>query len=542
MKKIAKLVSVAFLAFTVTSCNDWLDDVENKSSVDDVAVFQSQETIDYYVDGFYTWLSSYGQLDTNNKQFNGSWTEAMTDIFKYSGFNTTSRAGQPNLYAELAVPMSTDGNLLSCWDHAYTSIRRINQFLTLENQYATGYRQDLRNKWQAQARMMRAFMYFQLAKRHGGSVIIYDALPEGPNKARSTAEDVWNFIEADLDFAAENLPEKWDDANAGRFTKYAALAFKSRAMLYAERWQAAYDAADAVIKSNKFDLMPKYADAWKGGNIESIIEYRYNAQLGPNTQFDFYYTPSTDGSTGACGGAPTQELVESYEKADGTEMDWTPWHGTTTTPPPYDQLEPRFAATILYPGCTWKGITLDMSVNGKNVQFVEYGTVPTVIGNTCSGYLVRKLLNENMTDVVNIKSAQPWVELRFAEVLLNFAEAAYRLNKTVEAQDALGRVRARVGLPRKNSTGTKFFADYRNERKLELAFEGQLYWDMVRWKLCATEYNNYRRHGVKVDNGSYTYVEVDNTDLRYSDKCYVLPAPQTEVNNNNLFQQYENWK
>ena len=542
MKKIAKLVSVAFLALTVTSCNDWLDGVDNKSSVDDVAVFQSEETINYYIDGFYTWLSSYGQLDTSNKQFSGSWTEALTDIFKYSGNNTTSRAGQPNLYAELAVPMSADGNLLSCWDHSYTSIRRINQFLDLESKYATGYKDELRHQWQAQARFMRAFMMFQLAKRHGGSIIIFDALPDGPNKARSSAEEVWNFIEADLDFAAANLPESWNAANQGRFTKYAALAFKSRVMLYAERWQAAYDAADAVIKSNKYDLVENYDQAWKGGNKESIIEYRYNAQLGPNTQFDFYYTPSTDGSTGACGGAPTQELVESYEKKDGSKMDWTPWHGTTTTPPPYGELEPRFAATVLYPGCTWKDITLDMSVQGPNVTFFQYGQIPVAQGNTCTGYLVRKLLNEDMTDVVNVRSAQPWVELRFAEVLLNFTEAAYRLNKITEAQDALARVRARVGLPRKMSTGGQFFRDYRNERKLELAFEGHLYWDMVRWQLCASEYNNYRRHGVKVDNGSYTYVEVDNTDLRYSDKCYVLPAPQSEVNNNNLFEQYENWR
>ena len=210
--------------------------------------------------------------------------------------------------------------------------------------------------------------------------------------------------------------------------------------------------------------------------------------------------------------------------------------------PPYDQLEPRFAATVLYPGCTWKGQTLDMSVQGPNVIFFDYNTQTQANGNTCTGYLVRKFLNPDMKDVIGMKSAQPWVELRFAEVLLNFAEAAYNLNKMDDARGALNRVRARVGLPAKASTGNGFLNDYRNERKLELAFEGQLYWDMVRWKLCHTEYNNYRRHGVKVDNGTYTYVPVDDTDLRYSDKCYVLPVPQSEINNNNLIEQYENWR
>lgn len=542
MKKLYKFASVVCLALSLASCNDWLDDVENKSSVDDVAVFESETTIDYYVDGFYTWIGTYGQLDMNNRQFSGSWTEAMTDIFKYSGSFIFARAGQPNSYAEAAVPMSPDGNLLSCWDNAYSAIRRINQFLTLEEKYASGYRDELRNRWQAQARFFRAFMHFQLAKRHGGSIIIFDALPDGPNKARSSAEEVWNFIEQDLDFAVANLPESWSATNQGRITKYAALAFKSRVMLYAERWQKAYDAADQVIKSGKFALVKNYSDAWKGGNSESIIECRYNQQLGPNTQFDYYYAPSTDGSTAACGPAPTQELVECYEKADGSKVDWAPWHGTTREEPPYKELEPRFAATILYPGCQWKGLTLDMSVQGPNVTFFDYGTKPQSSGNTCTGYLVRKLLNEDMINVTEVRSAQPWVELRYAEVLLNFAEAAYRLNKMDDARSGINQVRARVGLPAKNSGGAEFFEDYRNERKIELAFEGQLYWDMVRWQLCVSEYNNYRRHGVKISNGSYSYVEVDNNTLYYSEKCYVLPVPQSELNNNNLIEQYDNWK
>lgn len=541
MKTITKIASVAIFSLAATSCNDWLDGVENKSSADDVAVFQTETTVDYYINGFYTWIGKYGQLDMNNYQFNGSWTEAMTDIFKYSGSFTFTRAGIPNSYAELAVPMTPDANQLSCWDNAYSSIRRINQFLSLEEKFGGKFTDNQRNLWRAQARFFRAFMNFQLAKRHGGSIILFDALPDGPNKARSSAEDVWDFIEADLDFAADNLPVTWDAANTGRITKYAALAFKSRAMLYAERWQEAYDAAKDVIDNGPYDLVDSYVAATAGSNKESIIECRYDVQLGPNTQYDFYYSPATD-NVSACGPAPTQELVECYETKDGNKVDWTTWHETTTVVPPYDQLEPRFAATILYPGCTWKGQTLDMSVQGPNVVFFDYGTQTQANGNTCTGYLVRKFLNPDMKDVVGIRSGQTWVELRFAEVLLNFSEAAYRLNKMDDARSALNRVRARVGLPAKASTGNGFFADYRNERKLELAFEGQLYWDMVRWRLCATEYNNYRRHGVKVSNGSYSYVEVDNTDLRYSEKCYILPVPQSEINNNNLIEQYDNWR
>lgn len=541
MKKIAKYISIACIALGFSSCNDWLDDVPNKSEVDDVVAFESEEKVDLYVNGFYTWLSSYGQF--GDRQFNGSLTEAMTDIFKYSGSNLTARAGQPNQYAELAAPMSPDGDLLSCWDNGYSCIRRINQFLVLEEKYATGYRDELRQKWQAQARFFRAFIHFQLAKRHGGSIIIYDTLPV-KDKARATAEEVWDFIAKDLDFAADILPEAWNAANAGRVTKYAALALKSRVMLYAERWQDAYDAAEKVIKSGKYDLVADYAQAWKGGNKESILEFAYNTKnpaVGPSTSFDANYAPSTDGSTASCGPAPSQELVESYESKDGKKVDWTKWHSSTTEYPPYDQLEPRFAATVLYPGCTWKDLTLDMSVQGPNVTFFTYGDQAASLGNTCSGYLLRKLLNEDQKNV-QIKSTQTWVEIRYAEVLLNKAEAAYRLGKIGDAQNAMNAVRARVHLPAKTSTGDEFFKDYRNERKVELAFEGHLYWDMVRWRLCATEYNNYRRHGIKVDNGTYNYVSIDRVDLQYNEKCYVLPVPSSELRNNNLMVQYDEWK
>ena len=176
MKKITKYLSAALLTLSLASCNDWLNDVDNKSSVDDATVFNTAETIDLYVNGFYTWLNTYGQF--GERQFSGSWTEAMTDIFKYSGSNLTARGGQPNLYSQLAVPMSPGGNLYGCWDNAYSCIRRLNQFLTLEEKFATGYTAQQRAQWQAQARFFRAFMYFQLARCHGG-VILYTELPTG---------------------------------------------------------------------------------------------------------------------------------------------------------------------------------------------------------------------------------------------------------------------------------------------------------------------------------------------------------------------------
>ncbi len=105
-------------------------------------------------------------------------------------------------------------------------------------------------------------------------------------------------------------------------------------------------------------------------------------------------------------------MVESYEDKNGNKVDWSEWHGTTTKEPPYDQLEPRFAATIIYRGCTWKGRVMDCSVGGTNGAFMAYREQSYSYGKTTTGYFLRKLLDEKLIDVKGTKSSQAWVEIR----------------------------------------------------------------------------------------------------------------------------------
>ena len=294
-----------------------------------------------------------------------------------------------------------------------------------------------------------------------------------------------------------------------------------------------------------YALEKDYKNAWKGGNSESILEFNYDKNNGPYHSFDKYYTPACDGYEFGGLGAPTQEMVECYETKDGKKVDWTPWHGTTTQTPPYDQLEPRFHATVIYRGCTWKGKTMDCSVAGVNGEWAKYGPENgTNYGKTITGYFLRKLLDESLIDVKNVESSQPWVEIRFAEVLLNKAEAAYRLKQNGLALESLNKVRTRVGLPNKTySTDAQLFADIRNERKVELAYEGHLFWDMRRWKLAHIEYNHYRTHGFKINgaNNTYEYIECDLADRLFNEKYYILPIPPAERQNNLLIEQYPSW-
>ena len=498
--------------------------------------------MDEYVNACYTYRNKYGHV--GEAQVSGSVTESLTETFKYGAGALGERAGHPDNYVTNPDVISPDGCRYNIWDKdlAYGNIRQMNQFLVMQKKYST-FPDDKNLKWEAQVRFFRAYVYFQLAKRHGG-VILYDDLPTSNDKARSTAAETWQFIADDLDFAATNLPKEWDAANKGRVTKGAAYALKSRAMLYAERWQDAYDAADEVEKLQLYDLVDNYADAWKGNNKEAILEFDYNKDSGPNHTFDQYYVPQCDGYDFGALGTPTQEMVESYEDKNGNKVDWSEWHGTTTKEPPYDQLEPRFAATIIYRGCTWKGRVMDCSVGGTNGAFMAYREQSYSYGKTTTGYFLRKLLDEKLIDVKGTKSSQAWVEIRFAEVLLNKAEAAYRLNKTTEAQSLMNRVRGRQGvnLPGKSSSGEAWFNDYRNERKIELAYEGHLFWDMRRWRLAHIEYNNYRCHGLKITNGTYEYIDCDGQDRKFPQKLYVLPVPTSEIKNNALIEQYDEWK
>jgi hypothetical protein len=337
-------------------------------------------------------------------------------------------------------------------------------------------------------------------------------------------------------------------------------------MLYAERFQSAKNAADSVFSgaglagkyalvTNTADPQKAYTDAWKGDNSESILEYQYR-RTGPGHTFDRAYLPFGDiQPTDGGAAAPTQEMVEAYEKANGSIVDWTPWQvsgSTTTVRPPYGDLEPRFHATVIYNGCNWKGQTMENSVNGTHGQYLEYGTEPYAQSRTVTGYYLRKLMDESHIDFnsTNNVSSQTWVEIRLAEVYLNRAEAKYRLSDPT-ALDDINTVRARVNLPSKSGlSGDALFAAIRQERKIELAYEGHLYWDMRRWKLAHQNYpvgyNNYRVHGLKITgtapNYTFEYVDCDKEDRKFLSKLYVFPIPSAEMENNSAIEQYDEWK
>lgn len=551
MKKILAGLFIVGALFSTSSCTEYLD-MTPTDRVSDKTIWETTETAEYNVNYLYSYL-----IDIVNGQSVVGLTESLTDMLKYGSYNYNSMCYIPSemAYGGSVITANYVDVYMGFWGTMYTAIRKTNFALYSLKAYGKMSDED-KVRLEAELRFLRANMYFDLTKRYK-DIIIYDENMEAYTKDRKldTEKEAWDFIQADLEFAAANLPEK--AAAKGRLDKGMAYAFTTRAMLYAKRYQAVVDAADEVAKLG-YALENEYEDAFKKpineGNKEAILQYTFSYENDVTHSLDRTYAPTGDyslkGQDGIGGmGTPTQEMVESYEYAAGGFPDWSPWHTAegTTVNPPYADLEPRFHATILYNGAPWKGRTIEPFVNGAD-GWSPWREEKDPKGRTTTGYYLKKLVDETNVDLTD--SDMPVSILRYGEVLLNKAEACYHLDDAAGANAAVKAIRTRVGLPYTDKAGDNLWAAIRQERKVELAFEGLWYWDLRRWEVAAEKYplglSGYQQHGLKIeryaDGFKYTYVSVDDKDRDFSSKLYRFPMPTSELYNNDYVEQYPEWK
>jgi len=455
----------------------------------------------------------------------------------------------------------------------------------------------------------RAYTYHYLAALYGGVPIITTpyGLSDDFEVARNTYEETINFIVSDLDAAAALLPQVWDGDNTGRATQGAALHLKARTLLYAasdlhtnmsdyapgysnpellgytggsqaSRWQAAKDAAKAVIDLGIYDLVN--ADPPPGEDIaQDFIDYFISYGYEDEDILLQYFTPKTnenwDGYNPAlyCGpngyhnwgnNVPLGELVDEYEFADGTKFDWSnPAHAAD----PYTGREPRFYATILYEGASWRVRPSDVQdIDPWNK--IQVGAVYNLSGDMIvpgvdtrsgpiedwnggkSGYYVKKFIDPSI-DPQYVKQDVPFRHFRYAETLLDYAEACIELGEDDEAKTYLNMIRKRAGLPDITSTGAQLMDDYRHERRVEMAYEDQRFWDVRRWVIGPEAYHQTHRVDVRyeTDQPATNYRQPDGStwgtpifseaelggDARaWLDKAYFFPIMRDELNKNPL--------
>ncbi|GAB6009917.1 RagB/SusD family nutrient uptake outer membrane protein [Dysgonomonas reticulitermitis] len=623
--KIIKFLFIIASLFSVASCEDYLEKTPS-SDISDAQVFGSYRNFQGYLDVLYgdglivyhvqAYTSSFDfadDVDCNQSYPSGyviphgnyMWIHSNLD---QNPFVTTDKSAHFGL-----------------WDQGWTNIRTCNYGLA-NLDMLTNASQEEHDKLKGQMFFFRAWNHFEIAKYWGGLPYISDILnPDSDMKLpRLSYKETLMKIVDDLTKAAELLPEAWEDpaVNRGRVTKGAALALKSRALLYAasplttklETGNATYDielckqaaqTAYEVIKlANKgiYKLVPwsdysyQFADCRPRATTltvytdETIFAKIKPASTTGNYQFNNFGVGRLHNS-GRFGGnsvvtSPTANFVNLYETATGYTIADAP-AGDYNPLIPWAKRDPRLWKTILVDGVKWVSspatnfpeaqcyIQLYTNVGGSTETGLDRNT------QSKTGYLIRKYIpfkannKENGTggtEYQNFRFNCPYI--RLAEMYLNFAEA---VNETygptvsptdfsadgMTALDAINTLRRRVKLPVSEDLkvaeqiygdeslpdvksqyyiSKEIFRDrIRNERSVELAYEGQRFVDLRRWYL--SHLPEYKRRYEHQFNKEHT---VCNTVLLFEGqfeegKHYWFPFKRSLVNQYEAFKQNPGW-
>jgi len=439
------------------------------------------------------------------------------------------------------------------YEYLYQGIRAANFFLNYSKDYKNqlahnrdtlndrGYSYNLDVKdvaWlRAEAHVLRAYYYFELLKRYGGVPLVTDvlSLDDDVDLPRSDYDDIVDYAIGEIDYALDSLQTDWKQEDAsrdGRFTKGSALALKSRILLYAasplhnesnniDKWKRAAEAAHQVISLNKYSLSDNYRDLFLENNSTDNNEIIMSIRTGAINEIEkANYPIGTPG--GNSGITPSQNIVSAYE-----------YIGEPNLLNPYENRDPRLLYTIVTNDSYWNGRTMQIYSGGKDD--------PQNANASRTGYYLKKFLLDNLYLTQNETRNHSWIIFRYAEILLNYAEAMneaygpdFDNGYGMTARDAINSVRSRQGvnMPPVNASGKDEMREkIKHERQIELAFEEHRFYDLLRWK--NGEVLNQPLKGIRIQKSgdAFTYSEfiVENR-IFVIPKMYLYPIPQTEIN------------
>jgi len=428
----------------------------------------------------------------------------------------------------------------------YKVITQCNVFLA--NVDGSDFDQTLKNRMIGEIKTLRAYSYFMLISFFGGVPLITKPvrLDDDFSLPRNSYDECMDFIITDLDDAIKLLPLSYDAKNQGRITRGAAMSVKSRALLYAAsplnnpqndlaKWQKASDAAKAVIDLNIYSLFPDYKSMFQASNAYNsemiwIRPFNHVADL-EYTDIELLFYPN--GSNGYANICPLQNLVDQYETLNGK----LPANDATYDPQnPYVNRDPRFYATILYDGAPFKGREIEAFLpGGKDSK--EGALSPWNASE--SGYYPRKYIDESITNPSHTNTSDAaWPFVRFAEILLNYAEAEFNLGHEAVSKEYINKVRSRPGvnMPPVTESGDALLKRLQNEDFVEFAFESHRYFDVRRWKIAPAVLNvPARGMSIKKDvSGHKTFSVFNIEDRHFFTKNYLVPIPQSEIDKDPL--------
>lgn len=461
------------------------------------------------------------------------------------------------------------------WD-LYKGIRAANEFLeSISTIDLSKYQYDVKYENQMaqiktfpyQARVLRAYYLFELARRYGDipMPLTMLSIEEAGNIAKTPFDQVVDFIVSECTECAENLPDNYqntpDGDEFGRVTRGFAMAVKAKALLYAasplhnasndrDKWKKAAVAAQDIIESGLYSLDPGV----KVNNTASpelvLAVMRSESSSFELNNFPVRFTMGE--RTSISGTYPTQNLVDAFQTKNGYNIVLTAQGWQTDDPEfdvskPYDNRDPRFAATILANGMNFKESVIETFEGGA-----DYAASRSDLDSP-TGYYLRKYIQESVSFVPEnkVQAKHHWIVYRYAEAILSYAEAACEYFKDPAASDgdlhmsaltALNMIRSNAGMPDVAAASyNDFIPALQREWRVEFAFEDHRFWDVRRWKIGSSTQDKI--NGVKIiksgDELEYSLFKVESRT--WAEKMNLYPIPQKEVFSNSNLTQNMGW-
>ena len=539
--KIRTILSVIVIALVSSAC-DFLETSVDRNSTGET-IQTNYSAIWGFGRAFYTPIGyGFGMIDSN--------------IFATASDEAQQTSAQSNvIYFNKGMLNENINPLFTYYRNYYEGIRAANFFLDYvadgkgEEMLAhnrnlvtdkVNYERDLQSlAWfKAEAHVARAYYYSELAKMYGGVPIVESHVDDGTMVPRAPYDTLVTYIVKEIDDYKGELASNWDKFKdrEGRFTLGVALAIKARTLLYAasplhnpnndvKKWEKAAAAANELIQhdSLNYSLDASYASYFVGQNPLTSPETIYAVRRSQSNNMEKNNYPiATQG--GKSGATPTHNLVAAYE-----------YTGTPDPSNPYANRDPRLAASVVTNGSTWNGRTIDQSAGGSDDM--------AAANASRTGYYLKKFLTDNLNLQQGQVAQHNWVAYRWAEVLLNYAEAmneaygpdAVPAGFAMSARQALQQVRDRAStkLPRVIASDKDSFRDaVKHERRVELAFEDHRYWDLLRWK-DAMDVLNKPVLGVAVTKTStgWSYEVQEVATRTFYERNYYLPFLRSEIEN-----------
>lgn len=503
------LYMVALMTLSVTSCSDFLDTYP-KNKYTEETFWQTESQANAGLTACYNTLRKpgiYGGGDWATPLWEETGTPNATDYNSASGFFRI---------AEGIHDGTNSGIINNRWAHAYEGIGRCNTYLTKIGNIPMD--EAKKNQGIAEAKFLRALFYSMLINYYGDAPLILEApVKEHNTLPRTSKEIIFDQIIKDLDEAAAELGV--NATQTGRVTKGACLALKARQYLYHGKFEEAAEAAKSVMDLKKYSLFPDYRGLFmteNENNSEVIFDVQY---LFPNFSHSFDLIRRQYDTS-----APLRDLVDAYLMDDGTDIK----SSTRYNPDNYwENRDPRMRMTLVGPGLNYRGVPVTGSTFAQT-------------GYTFKKYSIYDEDNANNSVIKNANQSDiNYIVLRYADILLMYAEAKTELNQIDESvYDAINAVREResVNMPPIQYTNPSDKANYvamsdqarmreviRHERRIEFAGEGYYYMDIIRWKTA----------GIVMNGPIYKHDYSQKLIRKFNkDRDYLWPVPAYELQEN----------